>query len=127
VEQPVQDFALRYEAAASQRVWQLTAGHPFLVQLLCAEVVALKNEQPPAVRRLATVADVETAVPAALSHGSFFFADIEQNQVDNVGREILRLLARRMKGRPFPGKGWLITFPACWPWKKVWPYCSGAS
>lgn len=102
VEQPVQDFALRYQPAASRRVWELTAGHPFLVQLLCAEVVALKNEQPPAVRRLATVADVETAVPAALSHGSFFFADIEQNQVNNVGREILRLLAQADEGQAVP-------------------------
>ena len=38
--------------------------------------------------------DVETAVPAALHHGSFFFADIEQNQVDAVGREVLRRMAR---------------------------------
>jgi hypothetical protein len=102
VGQPVEDFALRYEPAASDRVWQLTAGHPFLVQLLCAEVVALKNEQAPARRRLATVADVETAVPAAISHGSFFFADIEQNQVDNVGREILRLLGQAAEGAVMP-------------------------
>jgi hypothetical protein len=93
VAQPVGDFALRYEAAALERVVALTRGHPFLVQLLCAEVVALKNEQPPAQRRLALVADVETAVPEALQHGSFFFADIEQNQVDAVGREVLRLMA----------------------------------
>jgi hypothetical protein len=93
VEHPVQDFSLRYEPAAAQRVVELTNGHPFLVQLLCAEIVALKNEQPPVNRRLASVADVETAVPEALQHGSFFFADIEQNQVDAVGREILRLMA----------------------------------
>ncbi|MBE2222259.1 MAG: ATP-binding protein, partial [Anaerolineae bacterium] len=92
VEHPVQDFSLRYEPAAAQRVVDLTNGHPFLVQLLCAEIVALKNEQPPVNRRLASVADVETAVPEALQHGSFFFADIEQNQVDQVGREILRLM-----------------------------------
>ncbi len=93
VEHPVQDFSLRYEPAAAQRVVDLTSGHPFLVQLLCAEVVALKNEQPPVNRRLATVADVETAVSEALQHGSFFFADIEHNQVDQVGREILRLMS----------------------------------
>lgn len=93
VEHPVQDFSLRYEPAAAQRVVDLTSGHPFLVQLLCAEVVALKNEQPPIHRRLATVTDVETAVSEALQHGSFFFADIEHNQVDPVGREILRLMA----------------------------------
>ena len=94
VEKPVQSFALRYETAASQYVLDLTRGHPFLVQLLCAEVVALKNEQPPEVRRLADVGDVETAVPLALEHGSFFFADIQRNQVDSVEQEVLRLLAR---------------------------------
>jgi hypothetical protein len=102
VAQPVGDFALRYEAAALERVVALTRGHPFLVQLLCAEVVALKNEQPPAQRRLALVADVETAVPEALQHGSFFFADIEQNQVDAVGREVLRLMAASAEGEITP-------------------------
>ena len=85
IERPVKDFTLRYEPDASQRVLDLTRGHPFLVQLLCAEIVALKNEQPPAVRRLARLAKVEAAVPEALSHGSFFFADIQQNQVDAAG------------------------------------------
>ncbi len=93
VAHPVQGFSLRYEPAAAQRVVALTNGHPFLVQLLCAEIVALKNEQVPANRRLATVIDVETAVPEALQHGSFFFADIEQNQVGQVEREILRVMS----------------------------------
>ncbi|MBK8986107.1 MAG: ATP-binding protein [Chloroflexi bacterium] len=102
VTQPVSDFALRYEAAAQERVIALTRGHPFLVQLLCAEIVALKNEQPPEMRRLARVADVETAVSEALQHGSFFFADIEQNQVDVVGREVLRLMATSGEGEVTP-------------------------
>ena len=98
VTQPVVDFALRYEPAALERVLALTRGHPFLVQLLCAEIVALKNEQAPEMRRLARVGDVDTAVPPALQHGSFFFADIEQNQVDMVGREVLRLMATHAEG-----------------------------
>jgi hypothetical protein len=98
VEQPVKDFALRYEPAASKRVLELAHGHPFLLQLLCAEIVALKNEQPPAGRRLATLADVEAAVPLALAHGSFFFADIRQNQVDEVGLALLRKLAALGEG-----------------------------
>jgi hypothetical protein len=102
VEHPVQDFSLRYEPAAAERVRELTSGHPFLVQLLCAEIVALKNEQPPAQRRLARVEDVETAVAEALQHGSFFFADIEQNQVEQVGREILRLMAGYDEGETTP-------------------------
>ncbi|MCL1463230.1 hypothetical protein [Argonema galeatum] len=81
IERPVKDFTLRYEPNAVERVLQLTRCHPFLVQLLCAEIIYLKNEQDPSVRRLATLADVEAAVPAALSSGSFFFADIQINQV----------------------------------------------
>jgi len=93
IEQPVKDFALRYEPEACQRVIDLTRGHPALVQLLCAEIVALKNEQPPIVRRLARLDDVEAAVPEALSHGSFFFADIERNQVNAAELALLRFLA----------------------------------
>ncbi len=98
IERPVKDFALRYEPEAGQRAWRLTRGHPFLVQLLCAEVVALKNEQAPSVRRLARLADVEAAVPAALGSGSFFFADIEHNQVNADGSRLLRVIAAQGEG-----------------------------
>jgi hypothetical protein len=76
-------------------VLDLTRGHPYLVQLLCAEIVALKNEQKPAVRRLARLADVEASVPEALSHGSFFFADIQRNQLDQASLALLRFMAAR--------------------------------
>lgn len=93
IEHPVPDALLRYEPAATDLILSLTHGHPFLVQLLCAEIVVLKNEQEPAERRLATAADVAAAVPAALSHGSFFFADIERNQVTADARELLCFIA----------------------------------
>ncbi len=98
VEHPVQDFTLRYEPDASQRAIALTRGHPFLVQLLCAEIVALKNEQPVYIRRLARIEDVEAAVPEALRSGSFFFADIQRNQVDPTGLALLRHLAAQGEG-----------------------------
>jgi len=101
IEQPVKDFALRYEPEALQRVLELTRCHPFLVQLLCAEIVALKNEQAPTIRRLAKLADVEAAVPEALESGSFFFADIERNQIgalEPAGLEVLRFIAAQGEG-----------------------------
>jgi hypothetical protein len=52
-----------------------------------------RNAQPPAIRRLARLADVEAAVPEALCHGTFFFADIARNQVDAAGLALLRFLA----------------------------------
>jgi hypothetical protein len=95
IETPIENFALRYEPSASQRVLDLTKGHPFLVQLLCAEIVALKNDQDPSIRRLATLADVEAAIPAALEHGSMFFSDIERNQLDAQSLQVLRYLAQQ--------------------------------
>ena len=98
IEQPVKDFPLRYELNAVDRVLQLTRCHPFLIQLLCAEIIALKNEQDPSIRRLATLADVEAAIPEALSVGSFFFADIQSNQADAAGLAILQFLAAQGEG-----------------------------
>ncbi|MBN1219134.1 MAG: ATP-binding protein [Anaerolineae bacterium] len=101
VEQPVKNFALRYTPDGCQRVLDLTRGHPALIQLLCYEIVALKNEQPPdqneattaSGRGLARREDVELAVTRALNSGSFFFADIQQNQVDQPGLALLRFMA----------------------------------
>lgn len=93
VEQPVKDFPLRYEPAASQRVLDLTRGHPCLVQMLCNEIVAIKNEQEPSDRFLASMDDVEKAVHEAFKSSSFFFADIQRNQVDDEGLAVLRFLA----------------------------------
>jgi hypothetical protein len=95
IETPIENFALRYQPPASQRVLDITKGHPFLVQLLCAEIVALKNDQDPSIRRLATLADVEAAIPAALEHGSMFFSDIERNQLDAQSLQVLRYFAQQ--------------------------------
>jgi hypothetical protein len=98
IEEPIENFALRYQPPASQRVLDITKGHPFLVQLLCAEIVALKNDQDPSIRRLATLADVEAAIPAALEHGSMFFSDIERNQLDAQSLKVLRYFAQQGEG-----------------------------
>ncbi|MBE9105961.1 ATP-binding protein [Nostoc cf. edaphicum LEGE 07299] len=98
IEHPVKDFTLRYESDAVERVLQLTRCHPFLVQLLCAEIIVLKNEQNPSMRRFATLADVEAAIPEALQSGGFFFADIQNNQVDATGQAILRFIAVQGEG-----------------------------
>jgi hypothetical protein len=98
IEQPIRQFDLRYTPEASARVFALTRGHPFLVQLLCAEIVALKNAQPPERRRLAELADVEEAVAPALASGDMFFADILHNQLDPAGAALLRRIAAAGEG-----------------------------
>lgn len=93
IEHPTKNFTLRYEPEASQRVLALTCQHPFLIQLMCSEIVTLKNEQATHLRRLAQPADVELAAHSALRRGSFFFADIQRNQTDENGVAVLRTLA----------------------------------
>ncbi len=98
IERPSADLALRYRPEACDRVLALTKGHPFLVQLLCAEIVVLKNEQDPSVRRLATLKDVNAAVPEALSSGSMFFSDIEGNQLSETATKLLHYMAAQGEG-----------------------------
>lgn len=95
IERPIQDFTLRYEPDAVQRVLDLTRCHPALVQLLCSEIVNLKNTQDPAIRRHAVKADIDRAIPTALHTGSFFFGDIQRNQITPQALEILRYMARQ--------------------------------
>lgn len=97
IEHPVENFALSYEPDASQRVLELTRGHPYLTQLLCDQIINLKNEQPSNVRRIVRLADVETAIPHALNFGSPFFVDIG-NQISSIGVALLSFLAAQGEG-----------------------------
>ena len=98
VEQPIKSFALQYEPEASQRGLALTRGHPALVQLLCYEIVTLKNDQDTGLRRRVSIADVEAAATKALVSGSFFFLDIQQNQLNAPALSLLRVMAARGEG-----------------------------
>jgi len=98
IEQPVKDFPLRYTYEASQRVMDVTRCHPAMVQLVCAEMVNVKNKHNIQERRLAQVPDVEAAIPGALQHGRFFFADIANNQISPQGLSVLRYIAQQGEG-----------------------------
>ncbi len=95
IEQPVKNFELLYTQAASQRVMRVTNCHPALIQLVCAEIVTLKNKQHVEKRRLAHLEDVEAAIPGALQHGRFFFADIANNQITPDSLKLLKLIAEQ--------------------------------
>lgn len=102
VEQPVPDFALRYEPAALEEVLSLTGGHPYLLQLLCDRIVEMKNQQKDEVRFLATTQDVAAVVEPALAEASLFFAEMVTNQISSEGHEALKNLARQGRGAEQP-------------------------
>jgi len=97
IEQPVPQFALRYDKTARQRILDLTRKHPALLQSLCDALVDLKNGQPIAKRRLADVSDVEAAVPRVLENSQFLFCHLG-NEIDDNGRGVLRYLAAQGEG-----------------------------
>lgn len=93
IEQPIADFPLHFLTGATDRIIQFTRGHPYLVQLTCAELIALKNGHPVEQRQLVTIKDIEACIPLTLQRGQQFFTDIELNQMDDLGRECLLQLA----------------------------------
>jgi hypothetical protein len=90
---PSEEYALSYEPNAVSRVIDLTRGHPYLIQLLCDEIIFLKNEQECQYRYLVTPPDVEHAAKIALEVGGLFFEFIE-SQVTEQSLCFLRRLAR---------------------------------
>lgn len=99
IEYPIDEFPLAYEAEARKHVFDITQGHPYLLQLLCGEVVSLKNRQDIEVRQIVKLSDVEAIVPEILLRGHQFFADLAFNQIDEQGRALLRYLAIDMAGK----------------------------
>ncbi|MDM8547411.1 AAA family ATPase [Candidatus Venteria ishoeyi] len=90
---PVSGYKLRYTDDALVYILKLTHCHPALVQLLCNELVELKNTQPAKVRHLVCFEDVEATVPLALSAGSFYFNDMIYNQIDKHDLLLLNAIA----------------------------------
>ena len=78
IEHPVPSFEthMQYEVGAREAIVRLTRGQPFLVQLICAELVDLLNRE---YRRIATEADVVAVIGPALEHGGEYFTELWQH------------------------------------------------
>jgi AAA+ ATPase superfamily predicted ATPase len=111
IQYPLPGFPLRYDPLALNHMIQLTRGHPQLVQLMCYELVTLKNEQPAAQRYLAILDDVEIAAKRSLETGSFFFADIEAGQTPPSAKPMLTYLARLGAGQTLDAPTWRAACP----------------
>lgn len=99
IERPEDNFPLHYEPATTQRILDLTRGHPHLVQALCYELVSLKNSQEDLKRRRhVSVEDIEAAAVKALGSNYFFFSHIEHKEIDLTGRKLLKFMAAQGEG-----------------------------
>ncbi|BAZ52255.1 hypothetical protein NIES4103_49140 [Nostoc sp. NIES-4103] len=94
--QPVEEFPNIYEPTAVDMIIQLTRCQPYLVQLMCQELVELLNRDMRKNRREAdtakvTVQDVEEVIPTVLERGKQYFQELWTSLADG-DRNFLRSL-----------------------------------
>lgn len=85
--EPVRPYGMVYDDLALNRIWQVTAGHPYFLQLLC---YALVNAHNCSGRSYTTVADVDGVLEEILTLGSAHFAFLWES---SSGDERAALLA----------------------------------
>ncbi|NPA26738.1 MAG: ATP-binding protein [Chloroflexi bacterium] len=103
---PLEDFPLDYDPEALERVWQLTGGQPYLVQLVGHLLVDRFNrlafEQGQESEPVFTVEDVDTVVndPAFYEQGRYYFSGVwGQAAQGPAGQQtVLRALAPHPEG-----------------------------
>ncbi len=89
---PVPGFSeeMRYEEEAVDAILRVTRCQPFLVQLICGELVGRLNGEH---RRVAAVEDVEAVVDPALEHGALYLDEIWHDASDPE-RDVLCAISR---------------------------------
>jgi AAA+ ATPase superfamily predicted ATPase len=96
--QPVEDFPKIYEPGAVDAIIQLTRCQPYLVQLVCYEVVELLNRDIRGNRRdagtaKATVEDVHAVIPTVLERGDQYFREL-WTSLEDSDRTLLRCVVQ---------------------------------
>ena len=83
---------MRYDDLALDKMWRISAGHPYFLQLLCHSVV---NQHNHAGRSYVTVSDVNAALDEILSTGEAHFVYL-WNESSRAERQVLTALSRMM-------------------------------
>ncbi|MHC5851236.1 ATP-binding protein [Nostoc sp.] len=94
IQQPVENFSNIYEPTAVDEIIQVTRCQPYLVQLVCYEVVELLNRDIRRNRReadtaIATAQDVKEVIPVVLERGEYYFRELWTSLAES-DRSLLR-------------------------------------
>ncbi len=92
IQEPVATYGMGYDDLALDKMWRITAGHPYFLQLLCHSLV---NQHNRAHRSYVTISDVGTALDEILSSGEAHFVYL-WNKSSQAERQILTVLSRIM-------------------------------
>ena len=91
---PIPDFPNIYLSESVERIIYWTRCQPYLVQLLCSELVDHLNRKHPqnALNIKATPQDVDSIIPKALVSGSPYFDELWKNSLNHQQRECIKNL-----------------------------------
>ncbi|AFY44282.1 AAA family ATPase [Nostoc sp. PCC 7107] len=97
ITQPIEDFSNIYESSAVDLIIQLTCCQPYLVQLMCYELVEFLNKDIRANRRelekiKATAQDIQEIIPIVLERGDQYFREIWNNLTENDRNLLQRII-----------------------------------
>jgi hypothetical protein len=92
IREPVAAYGMCYDDLALDKMWRITAGHPYFLQLLCHSLVHQHNRSE---RSYVTVSDVNTALAEILSTGEAHFVYL-WNESSQTERQVLTALSRIM-------------------------------
>jgi len=70
IQEPVAEGGMQFDDLALEKIWRVTAGHPYFLQLVCHNLVNLHNRRR---RSYVTVGDVNTALDEILTTGEAHF------------------------------------------------------
>jgi len=70
IQDPVSAGGMQYDDLALEKIWRVTAGHPYFLQLVCHNIVNRHNRQQ---RSYVTVGDVNAALEEMLTTGEAHF------------------------------------------------------
>jgi hypothetical protein len=100
VQEPVAEYGMRYDDLTLDKMWRVTAGHPYFLQLLCHSLVNRHNRTR---HSYVTVADLNAALDEILASGEAHFVYL-WTEATSTERLALTALSRMvpLTGRATP-------------------------
>jgi GAF domain-containing protein len=92
IQEPVAELGMRYDDLALDKIWRITAGHPYFLQLLCHSLVNRHNKTK---RSYMTIADVNAALDDIIASGEAHFIYL-WTQATPEERLVLAAISRSM-------------------------------
>lgn len=90
IEEPVREYGMRYDDLALDKMWRVTAGHPYFMQLLCHSLVNWHNKSE---RNYMTISDVNAALDEILASGEAHFVYL-WTEATPIERLVLTTMSR---------------------------------